>query len=99
MRRFASSVSSSIEGHRSEFDSLDYVRVDNRGSFPSAGGERRPDGRVRGAPKLWAATTRLLEGLRREVGYWFLVGPIAGYMAARFRSPRPTPVGMGRGTA
>lgn len=49
------------------------------------------------APHL--ATTRPLLGFRREVGYWLLVGPSAEHVAARLRSPRSTPVGMGRGTA
>jgi hypothetical protein len=49
------------------------------------------------APHL--ATTRPLLGFRREVGYWLLVGPSAGHVAGRLRSPRSTPLGMGRGTA
>jgi hypothetical protein len=49
------------------------------------------------APHL--STTRPLLGFRREIGYWLLVGPSAGHVAARLRSPRSTPVGMGRGTA
>ena len=49
------------------------------------------------APHL--STTRPLLGFRHEVGYWLLVGPSAGHVAARLRSPRSTPVGMGRGTA
>jgi hypothetical protein len=93
-------LDSSIEGHRSEVDNLGYVRVDNRdGAFPSAGAERRPDGRVQGAPKVWAATTRPLHGFRREVGYWLLVGSAIGHVAARLRSPLSTPVGMARDTA
>jgi hypothetical protein len=47
------------------------------------------------APHL--ATTRPLLGFRREVGYWLLVGPSAEHVAARLRSPRSTPFGMGRG--
>jgi hypothetical protein len=49
------------------------------------------------APHL--ATTRPLLGFRREIGYWLLVGPSAGHVAARLRSPRSTPFGMGRRTA
>jgi hypothetical protein len=49
------------------------------------------------APYL--TTTRPLLGFRREIGYWLLVGPSAGHVGARLRSPRSTPVGMGRGAA
>ena len=49
------------------------------------------------APHL--STTRPLLGFRREVGYWLLVGPSVGQVAARLRSPRSTPVGMARDTA
>jgi len=40
-----------------------------------------------------------LLGFRREVGYWLLVSPSVGHVAALLRSPRSTPVGMGRETA
>jgi hypothetical protein len=49
------------------------------------------------APHL--STTSPLLGFRREIGYWLLVGPSVGHVAARLRSPRSTPVGMARGTA
>jgi hypothetical protein len=48
------------------------------------------------APHLPAA--RPLLGFRREVGYWLLVGPSVGQVAARLRSPRSTPLGMARDT-
>jgi Glycosyltransferase like family len=41
---------------------------------------------------------RLL-GFRREVGYWLLVGPSVQGAAARLRSARSTPLGMGQDTA
>ncbi len=41
---------------------------------------------------------RLL-GYRREVGYWLLVGPSVQSAAARLRSARSTPLGMGQDTA
>jgi hypothetical protein len=41
---------------------------------------------------------RLL-GFRREIGYWLLVGPSAQRAAARLRSARSTPLGMGRDAA
>ena len=40
--------------------------------------------------------TRLLHGLSHQVGYWLLVGPSVGQVAARLRSPRSTPLGMAR---
>jgi hypothetical protein len=43
--------------------------------------------------------TRPLLGFRSEVGYWLLVGPSVGPVAARPRSRRSTPAGMGRDTA
>jgi hypothetical protein len=43
--------------------------------------------------------TRPLLGYRREVGYWLLVGPRVAHLAARLRSRRSTPAGMGRDTA
>ena len=49
------------------------------------------------APHL--VNSRPLLGFRREVGYWLLVSPSVGHVAARLRSPRSTPVGMGRETA
>lgn len=49
------------------------------------------------APHL--STTRPLLGFRREIGYWLLVGPSVGHVAARLRSPRSMPVGMARDTA
>jgi len=42
---------------------------------------------------------RPLLGFRREVGYWLLVGPSVAHVAARLRSQRSTPFGMGRDTA
>jgi hypothetical protein len=48
------------------------------------------------APHLSAM--RPLLGFRREVGYWLLVGPSVGQVAARLRSPRSTPLGMARDT-
>jgi glycosyl transferase family 2 len=42
---------------------------------------------------------RPLLGFRREVGYWLLVGPSVGHVAARLRSQRSTPFGMGRDIA
>jgi hypothetical protein len=42
---------------------------------------------------------RPLLGFRREVGYWLLVGPSVGNVAARLRSRRSTPFGMGRDSA
>ena len=49
------------------------------------------------APHL--VNSRPLLGFRREVGYWLLVSPSVGHVAARLRSPRSTPAGMGRETA
>jgi hypothetical protein len=49
------------------------------------------------APHL--STVRPLLGFRREIGYWLLVGPSVGRVAARLRSPRSTPVGMARESA
>jgi hypothetical protein len=49
------------------------------------------------APPL--ATRLALLGYRREVGYWLLLGPSAGHVAAGLRSPRSTPLGMGRDTS
>jgi hypothetical protein len=49
------------------------------------------------APHL--SNTRPLLGFRHEVGYWLLVGPSVGEVAARLRSQRSTPVGMRRDTA
>jgi hypothetical protein len=49
------------------------------------------------APHL--STIRPLLGFRREIGYWLLVGPSVGVVAARLRSPRSTPAGMARDTA
>ena len=46
------------------------------------------------APHL--STIRPLLGFRREIGYWLLVGPSVGQVAARLRSPRSTPLGMAR---
>jgi hypothetical protein len=40
-----------------------------------------------------------LLGFRSEVGYWLLVGTSVGPVAARLRSRRSTPAGMGRDTA
>jgi hypothetical protein len=49
------------------------------------------------APHL--SNGRPLLGFRREVGYWLLVGPSVGDVAARLRSQRSTPFGMGRDPA
>jgi hypothetical protein len=49
------------------------------------------------APHL--SNTRPLLGFRREIGYWLLVSPSVGRVAARLRSQRSTPAGMGRDTA
>lgn len=49
------------------------------------------------APHL--STMRPLLGFRREVGYWLLVGPSVGRVAARLRSRRSTPAGMARDSA
>jgi hypothetical protein len=45
------------------------------------------------------SNTRPLLGFRSEVGYWLLVGPSVGPVAARLRSRRSTPAGMGRDAA
>lgn len=42
--------------------------------------------------------TRPLLGYRREVGYWLVVGPRVAQLAARLRSRRSAPAGMGRNT-
>jgi hypothetical protein len=50
------------------------------------------------APHLQDRTALL--GFRREIGYWLLVSPSAAHTAERLRrSPRSTPVGMGRAAA
>ena len=45
------------------------------------------------APHLRASCPLL--GYRREIGYWLLVGPSVGDVAARLRTQRSTPAGMG----
>jgi hypothetical protein len=45
------------------------------------------------APHLRAS--RPLLGYRREIGYWLLAGPSVGDVAARLRTQRSTPAGMG----
>lgn len=48
------------------------------------------------APHL--QNTSPLLGFRREIGYWLLIGPNVEQVAARLRSTRSTPCGMGRST-
>jgi hypothetical protein len=56
---------------------------------------------IRDLPALapHVSNARALLGFRYEVGYWLLVGPSVADLAARLRSRRSTPVGMGRDTA
>ena len=75
---------------------IDAIRAARAGANVLVTGLRLRDLRAL-APHL--STARPLLGFRSEVGYWLLVGPSVGHVAARLRSQRSTPVGMGRDTA